>query len=435
MKTSWFRIGRRATRLSAALLLALVGILTVAMFCTTGRPVPLGFVPSTEPAFGLDLNTPERVNGKRQTMWLQSEDRTCGIAFKLQDGMSDWYLPTSQELILTVVDFSTGRKLGWFRDSCENLSSIALTPDKQRLLSVAKGKLRVRRLLGADEAMEEFCDEVEIEKHSLSSLSFEFSQDSRHVLIFSNSFSNKATVCYDLLDRKKIPVAAIPENERLPGFIVCGFFDSKGMPKVLVIDQVWDLASDKRDVTLEPDASEGIHYHHHFYVGNAPFLATFFSDLRLLIVHSLDDGTLVQRAHVPTDLHPLFQFSPNGQFLIGRSKEQLPFVDLAKKYSSRLEETLNKLLPEQERSVLLNLKTGDTWCDKLGKGNCSISQDGSQMMSFTDDGHYVYDVPPKLQLFTPWSWAALGAWLGLFCLWRRLVQRERRMPAAGQKAI
>ena len=95
---------------------------------------------------------------------------------------------------------------------------------------------------------------------------------------------------------------------------------------------------------------------------------------------------------------------------VERSRSE-PHSSRLARVNTQFASLLDEWLPTRKHSELLELETSRTWCDYLGEGRCDFTDDGRQMRSFTDEGYYVYDLPPRTRWFTPWAWASLGAWV------------------------
>ncbi len=81
---------RRITRWFLGLAAIPLGALTLILFCTTGRPVPRGFVPNSQPNFGLNPK-----DGWPEIQWYP------GSGSRFISGVSDYsYMnPWSQDLV------------------------------------------------------------------------------------------------------------------------------------------------------------------------------------------------------------------------------------------------------------------------------------------------------------------------------------------------
>jgi hypothetical protein len=194
--------------------------------------------------------------------------------------------------------------------------------------------------------------------------------------------------------------------------------------------EVWDVTSNQMDATLDLSEikSRGFvtgEYDSSFEVGAGDsILASAYHDPCFIFIRSLETGRSLQNYSLPFKwCHPL-RFSPDGRFLIIRYPLKYPLVSVAEGLHKGIEKWLEGRFPLQQRLALIDLHSGEIWPGLIGNGLCAFTDDGARLISFTDEGRYEYDVPPRWQYFTPWAWAPLGAWAGLTIVWWKL--RERR---------
>jgi hypothetical protein len=412
---------------AAGLLSIPLGLFTFFLFCATGRPVPREFISNSQPDFGLDLKAPSETDGIRRVAWLRSSDLRCDIGLTLPSGTQPHQLSISEPLTATVFDHFTMEKLGTFPSSYEEIGAFTITPDRTCLLSIAKGKLQVRRLRGCEEASEECCEAIALKDERVW-VTFEFSADGRQALIWCEI--TPIAFQYDIMKHRIVEVIKWPAAVRGLWFSPHLFFNSKGSSKVLLQNDVCDLASNGFDLHLQSHNQKGVCCEYMLKVNRAPVLATFFEEPRVFVMHSLDDGRLLQQYSIPPGLSGIYQFSSDGRFLIAVDERGESFVKLVNGWNGQIGALLGALFPERKRSALLELSTGKIWVDHLGEGRCAFTEDGTQMKSFTDAGYYLYDVPPKVRWFTPWAWPSLAASFALITLWWKLRKRPQGLQIA-----
>jgi hypothetical protein len=404
-----------------------MGLFTFALFFTTGRPVPREFVPADQLDFSSiceDIGVAGPIQG---TIWRRySNGGRCFLEFTKLKGDSYVIIP-SDDIVATVTDSISMEKLGVFRVTLDNYNSdgsFQISPDRQYLFSVMKGKLHAWRLQRSKLAIDQIWSDIDV-PDSAGGIFLRFSPDDRHLLIYSN----ERCVHYDLLQRRTIAAFARPAM----GSSDPCFFDSQGRPRVLLyfIDPgtLWELIKQKVAATLVCFDDVGSRHSDIIYVAGKPALATIFHNSRNLYIHSLDDGRLLQTYSIPTGMDETGQFDSNRHFLILSSSWRFPLVHAAEGWNSQLDKWLSVRFPERERLVLLDLHSGKQWFDFLGDSRCTLSDDATQPKTIADEGYYVYDVPPRWQYFTPWAWTSLGAWLSLVTIWWRLRKRRLSMAA------
>jgi hypothetical protein len=90
---------------------------------------------------------------------------------------------------------------------------------------------------------------------------------------------------------------------------------------------------------------------------------------------------------------------------------------------------LNHRLPDEYFADLVDLETGETWNRLPAGSGVAFSEDDAHFITFGEKGRYIWTVPPRTRPFTPWAWAALGAWLGLATCWWMLRRKQPRRVA------
>ena len=335
--------------------------------------------------------------------------------------------------------------LASFPCKIERINHFEITPDRQYLVSATKGKLYIRHLASGQENIVEFerpWDKLRISLFEQGP-DFEIAPDGRQMLIHSVI----AAAQFDLLERRIVAALQIT----LPRRIMACFFNSRGCPKLLVDSnhelsmnpfvrhnllprenlEIWDLASNKADSKLDISELEkrgriesGLTSQ---IAPQARVLATVCQDF--VLIRSLEDGRPVQVLSMPADTLGPVRISPDGRYLLYEYFRQHPLRQLVDGQNDKLEIWVAERFSGQRRLALLELRTGKTWLNLSDAGRCTFTDDGTRWTSFGEEGRYEYDVPPRWQYFTPWSWAALGAWSSLIVIWWKLRKRQRGIAA------
>jgi hypothetical protein len=423
---------RRLARWSAGLLLLLLGLFTIILFVATGRPVPADVVSVDQLGSKFDWNGVNLPVGQGRPIFASlSTSGRCFTTIAPPNGESGNWNRDSDDALVTVMDTATMKALGSFWDKIDHVAhSFEISLDRQYLITWPYDQnlpeqLHIRHLESGtvEIALIEAAWGAPLVNFSWS---FIFAPTCRQVLIFSDS----RAVLFDLFERRTLAACQLPDNSR----IVNCFFDFQMSPKLLVSSEnmeVWDLASNKMEKTLgrwELQNREMAWDDDPFW-GGVPsgtlVPAVVYQDGNLLLIRSLEDGRLLQSFSRSATgwISPRVSRS-HGHFLICAYSRRHPLVRLAEGRHKGLEDWLESRLPKQPRLALMDLRTGKTWFDFLGDERVTVSDDGTRLISFTADGRYEYDVPPRLQYFTPWAWAALGTWLGLATVWWKLRKRR-----------
>ena len=183
--------------------------------------------------------------------------------------------------------------------------------------------------------------------------------------------------------------------------------------------EVWDVVTNQMDVTLDQSEikSRGFltgEYDSSFEVGAGDsILASAYHDPCFLFIRSLETGRSLQNYSLPFQWVQPVRFSPDGRFLIVRYPLKHPLVRMAQGLHKGTEKWLQARFPVQQRLALMDVHSGEIWPGLMGNGLCAFTDEGARLISFTNEGGYEWDVPPRWQYFTPWAWAALGASAGL----------------------
>ena len=130
-------------------------------------------------------------------------------------------------------------------------------------------------------------------------------------------------------------------------------------------------------------------------------------------------------------------FSPDGRYLLIAGWRPHPLIRFCNSLGPTVSNYLVRWISPHvsggaQEQTLIDLEAGKTWPRIPGNnsGNSSLfATHGGRVRLVTFDDQkvrYDWDVPPRWQWFTPWTWAAVGAWLGLAVFWRRLRKRQPR---------
>jgi hypothetical protein len=414
---------RRIARWIMGLLFLAVGLFTTALFFTTGRPVRRDFIPVDQLGFTfLRMSGLQGASGKPGFYSVSSSGR-CFIT------TPPLLVAADHEVIATIFDTATLQKVGSFPSRLNTLRNFELSPDRQFLIAAKDDGLHVWHL---ESGKEEVADiEMLWRDHPPSDASLfsatAFAPGSRHVLIYTN----KRVVHYDLSACRILGAFQAPAQRNIR---TC-FFDSLGRPKALMFRllkelEVWDVGSNQMDATLDQSEikSRGFltgEYDSSFEVGaKDSILASAYHDPCFLFIRSLQTGQFLQNYSLPFQWVQPLRFSADGRFLIVRYPLKHPLVRMAEGLHKGMEKWLQARFPVQQRLALMDLHSGEVWPGLIGNGLCAFTDEGARMISFTDEGAYEYDVPPRWQSFTPWAWAALGASAGLAIVWWKLGKRR-----------
>ena len=401
-----------------------MGFFTIALFFTTGKPVRRDFIPIDQFGFTLSrIGGLLGANGKPGFFSVSSSGR-CYITTKS-------LLDADHEIIATIFDAATLQKVGSFPNRLNTLRNFEISPDRQFLIAAKDTRLHVWHLESGKEEVAEIemlWRDQPITDPSLVAAAA-FAPGSRQLLIYTN----KRVVHYDVSECRILGVFQAPAQRNIRA---C-FFDSRGRPKALMFRllkelEVWDVASNQMDVTLDQSEikSRGFltgEYETSFEVGACDsILASAYHDPCFIFIRSLETGRSLQNYSLPFKWCQPLRFSPDGRFLILRYPLKHPLVGMTEGLHKGIEKWLEARFPVQQRLALIDLHSGKIWPGLMGNGLCAFTDDGARLISFTDEGCYEYDVLPRHQrYFTPWAWASLGAWAGLATVWLKLGKRGR----------
>ncbi len=418
---------RRVARWSAGLLLAPLGLLTFGLFFTTGGPEPHEFIPINRLGFSMaPYNGRPTDNGKPAFLGLSLSGR-CFIT--VSPSTSDHVVGIEKEVSAKVIDTSTMQMRGSFQGGIESRWHFEISPDRESLFTGALDRLLVRHFSSSKAEITSI--EVPWQKGDRNGFGANtvFAQGGRQLLI--HSFNRAFHV--DLIEHRTLAKFELSG----PGSIFGCFFDSNNRPKVLAFTgdwEVWDLASNQMDLTLSKSLPESTNQLGSPVIsqggpGNPPVLVRLTEDSKTLFTRSLEDGRIQQTCAIPGESAIPIKLSPNGRFLICEYRRLHPLVGFMGGRFEWLDKWMrNHNFHPENRLALLDLQTDKTWRDIVGGERTAFSDAGYRLISFTDEGRYEYDLPPRWQYFTPWAWASFGAWISLAALWWKL--RKRRLGVA-----
>jgi WD40 repeat protein len=427
---------RRLARLSAGMLLVPLGLLTCLLFFTTGGPVPREFLSVDQLGFE---------TGRALFFLHENDARYYELLNVARHGplltliCPDKESPSREdEVSVRVLDSFTLQHVSTFRCKLPECGVLERGPDSSSAVSASRqGKLKLWDL-GSGRTVSLEIEEPwrELGKAILSwhKPEFYFGPDGRHLLIQAH----QGVIYYDLVNRRTL---AVFQPRRHCEIMTC-FFDTRGCPKVVVESndlEIWDLSSNEFEIRLEEsELEEQARKGGELSAGlgrrvatSSTRAATMFSQWDFLLIHSLEDGRLLQTHSIPSRGYHEPQFSPDGRFLIFDYLQSNQLFELPAGWHSDLYDWISARFPLRPRMALFDLHTGIIVLDLIGEGKCSINSDGTRLVSFTNEGRYEYDIPPRWQYFTPWAWMALCAWVSLAAIWWRLRKTRHRAVSVG----
>ena len=105
-------------------------------------------------------------------------------------------------------------------------------------------------------------------------------------------------------------------------------------------------------------------------------------------------------------------------------------LHILKGWRRDLDEWLNVCFPIRSQYALLDVQTGVTWLGLVGDREYAFSDDGARLISYTNQGRFEYDLPPKWQYFTTWAWVSLASWIAMITIWWKMRKRSWDMQIA-----
>ncbi len=235
---------RRIARWSVGLLLLAVGLFTLVLFSTTGKPVRRDFIPVDQFGFTfLRIAGRQGASGKPGFYRVSSSGRCFITTPPLLDA-------EDHEVIATIFDSATLQKVGSFPSRLNTLRNFELSPDRQFLIAAKENGLHVWHLESGKENVAEI--EMLWRDHKPGDpglfAAAAFAPGSRQVLLYTD----KRLVHYDLPQCRILGSFQAPAQQNIRA---C-YFDSRGRPKALMLRlqkelEVWDVASNQVDATLD----------------------------------------------------------------------------------------------------------------------------------------------------------------------------------------
>jgi WD40 repeat protein len=410
---------RRLARWGAGPLLLPLGLFTAVLFFATGRPVARGFLSANNLGINTDWKgySPSKKEG--EFFLGVSPSGRCMISIKSIDDERDQDRDSAHGVRITVWETSSMRVISSFVDKIDRDSGFEISLDRRYFVMVSGSELRVRDLESGN------AENVSLER-AWGSRPRAPSENITFAPIRSELFiySNRRALRFDWVEKRTLSDLRMPENRE----IYHCFVASQTRPMAIVDSEtreLWNIETGKLECKLDwwkevmPNLSFGM-------ISSGSRSPVIVYELgSSLVARSIQDGSFVRSFAVPADgLRPV-NFSPDGRFLICDYVQTHTFVRAAASLHEALENRLRRVFPNQSRLALLDVRTGTIWSNLHGDRMQAFTDDGGRLISFTDQGRYEYDVPPRWQYFTPWAWAALGAWLGLATVWWKLRKRGR----------
>jgi hypothetical protein len=256
---------------------------------------------------------------------------------------------------------------------------------------------------------------------------FVFSPDGKSALIKAGS----EITLVDLRTREAIAVL----NRRWDRTMKC-FFDPSGRPKFYYYEpprlEQWDVLTDNCDWQRELPTGASFstlgEKDRTVFISQGPEASN-------VTCWSLADGRLLARVGTH-DVCEDMQLSSNGRFFAYAYRKPPLMQHLLDGLRGSNSNTQGEQLPPSFSRIVVDTETGRNWPQiparqgaMANEGLSRFRDDGSCLITMNDNGIYEWDLPPRWP-YSPWAWAALGAWLSLGAIWWRL--RKRR---SGQAAL
>ncbi|CAN5410144.1 hypothetical protein BH10PLA2_BH10PLA2_22280 [soil metagenome] len=428
---------RRLACVSAGLLSIPLALFTLILFVATGHPIPSAFIPADRLNFHV-------LPGDTSTLGTPTKPILLGVGSSRRC-MSIMYLSlkTRPDGFMDVLDSVSMQNV--YRASSGNLPHYSELSLGREYLFIADD--HGLHLFRHDPHVEQYHEisgwwkepkEPDIWPEPIA----EAAVDNRHLLVCKES----TAINYDLQDGRKVAAFTIPAKSKL----LTGFFDSSGSPKCLVYSlpegkagrlEIRDLQTANLELTLDQSkfdelgiVEDDLTCANSRISPRRSVIATCLDPGNLLVIRSLANGRTRATFLLPPDTRWLGTLSSDDRFfLYGTSKKGSQLSQL-EGWNELLDSWLKQHYPNRNWGTLLDIQNGATWTNLIigDRNDYAFSEDGSRLISYTTEGRYEYDLPPKWQYFTPWAWASLGAWLGVITFCRQLRQRRRQVLAAGQ---
>ncbi len=433
----------RPTRVQAFIALSLLpfGLVTALLFLGTGNAVPWLFVPINQPEYSVSFHDdgcrfgPIYDDSVETPVVILSCSRRFGARLERTE-----YIAFSKGLLelcpARVFEIATGRELGifWLRDDspafevslvCNQLLSFesgARVHNRWTIWNLNSGKSEKIDLSRNDEWNTPFFDPK-----------IAIGPNGRELLIQDRD----GAVLYDLLAR-----AILAKITGLVSRIEGSFFGSDKKPKLLIEHdkalRVWDLYTNKAEAILDhsklsryypANETDWLQAGRHTSIGrfNA---ATWFYDLDLVSVNSLEDGSLLSMIRLPSANVQSVRIDPSGRFLACAYWHNEAWTTAIGSWSAWIDRQISLISMNGHRLAVYDLQTEKEWVGLPGGDPIAFSEGGGSVISFGEEGRFEYDLPPKWRYFTPWAWLALSAWVGIFICWFKLRKRSAAVASA-----
>ncbi len=401
--------GPFAARTAVGVCWFVAGCVTFALFFTTSKTLPRSTILRHDPSW--DSRSEVKSYGIRPGIDAvqipqQPEDpkapvTPCRIVFKNR---------ASGKELAAIENFLGGRMTWFWIDSIHNLLAIG---------SATYGRVDLYSWPA--------CAPLGIRYEAGPCYNLACSRDGKRVLTSSDQGFKEWDTCTgaELGAWKQYRARLKDESLSSPRF----YYDQSNQPKLIrIADRTierWDLHSGQVDFRLTPTCE--------IYDGAREtwlFSLDFDHDLLACVLNdneiglwSLKQRKLLRSFHRPRDLDDL-ELSPDARFLTYRcDREMNRFLqNFLYKVSPNLEQLFIK--PTNMGMIALSGPLVDTNWAFPGGTYCEFADDCVRVYTSREEIGYEFDLPPRWQLFTPWAWAALGAWLGLSVLWWRLRKRR-----------
>ena len=258
---------------------------------------------------------------------------------------------------------------------------------------------------------------------------FSFNKDRDTALIRTNS----GGVVWDLTNGKQFTTI-----QRLRKARSFGFTDSIGRAKCLTISgsvEIWNEEEGLREFVLADESRfEGFQLS-----SDSRTMAVIESGQ--MAIWSLEDGSMLHRISNHRFLgglgsggSALYQcklsmaLSNNSRWLLDyRHYQQDPLITRVEEWNSTVGRLLCAILPNGETSELIDLQTGRTWSGMPCVIAGTFSDDDSRLVTFSEDGKYVWSVPPRRQRAATYAWVAILGWGSLIAILWRLRKARRAL--------
>ncbi len=397
---------RRLACSSAGLLSVPLGLFTFFLFCATGQPVPSGFVPASRLPFEVpSMGASDLDPNGRQTLLAMSSGRRCMMTAEQVRTAPEHGLFDRTNVTLRILDSVSMQTLYEVPVFDGGVLPYELAPDRKNLIAMHNDMLQVLNPGPAQTSFQKIqgpWDDPR-ERESWQGVGFEFAPDCRHLLICSHEWA----LDYSLKDCKTLADFRIPATWTS---LAC-FYDSHGRAKCLNFFEpngqagrieVRDLESKQVDVILDQSEfqKQGIREDDLTCASSRispkrTLIVTRLDGQNLLLFRSLEDGRSISSYPISGNQSWLGDFSPDDRFLLLGIVNRHPLVHLLEGWHQDLDEWLKNSFPTRSQYALVDVQTGVTWLGLVGDREYAFSDDGTRLISYTNQGRYEYDLPPQ----------------------------------------